>query len=142
MIDPKNSVNLTCGIVVDPEVVNENILKLRVAVDYAGSEKGSSNTSGYFDIVYYLNNDENSRNAKFIRDQIAAGNLKKGSQIQLTGRLVQERWTANEKKGQRTVVVAEAITYAAGSNRQSTDGGATGNVGSASAGSAEVPDVF
>ena len=54
MIDPRNLINLTGGVVTDVELVNDKIGKFRFAVDYAGSEKGSDNTSGYFDIVYYL----------------------------------------------------------------------------------------
>ena len=54
MIDPKNVISLTGGVVSDPELINDKIAKFRMAVDYAGSEKGSQNNSGYFDVVYYL----------------------------------------------------------------------------------------
>jgi len=55
MIDPRNTVILTAGIISDPELVaNGNIAKFRIAVDYAGSEKGAGASSGYFDVVYYL----------------------------------------------------------------------------------------
>lgn len=119
MIDPKNNVVVTGGLVADPEVINENIIKFRVAVDYAGNEKGSQNTSGYFDVTFYTNNDENVRNAKFVKGQIADGKMKKGSQVSLMGRLVQERWTTDDKKGAKVVIVAEAVTYAGG-NRPAT----------------------
>lgn len=140
MLDPKNCTNLTFGVVADPELVNNNILKLRGAVDYAGSEKGSDNSSGYFDIVYYLNNDENPRNAKFVRSQVEAGNIKKGTQLQLIGRLVQERWTANDdsnKKNSRVTIVAESLTYAGG-NRPAADSSSSGSSNQ----SASLPSEF
>lgn len=134
MIDPRNNVNLTFGVVADPEIVgnNDNILKLRVAVDYAGSEKGGS-TTGYFDVTYYLDNDDNSRNAKFVKSQIDAGNIKKGTQLQLIGRLVQERWSSEDKKGQRVTIIAESLTYAGSAPKK--DGESSGSSSSASASS-------
>ena len=33
MLDPKNVVSLTAGVVADPEMINDRIAKLRVAVD-------------------------------------------------------------------------------------------------------------
>jgi len=78
MIDPKNVITLTGAVVSDPELVLEKIAKFRVAIDYAGSEKGSQNNSGYFDVVYYLKdgNDFASKNANFIHSQITNKNLK------------------------------------------------------------------
>jgi hypothetical protein len=113
MIDPRNVVSLTAGIVVDPELVNDKIAKLRVAVDYAGSEKGASGSSGYFDIVYYLKDGEQfvSKNGNFVYNQITSKKMKKGSQIQLVGRLVQERWKQDDSNRSRVVVVAESISY-------------------------------
>lgn len=142
MLDPKNNVVLTGGIVRDPEVVgNGNILKFSVAVDYAANEKGEGNTTGYFDVTYFLNDDDHGRNSKFVKSQIDAGNLKKGSQIQLVGRLVQERWTpsgtSDGKKQSKVAVVAESVTYAGGGSRQQ-EGGNTRN---ATAGQG-MPDSF
>lgn len=111
MIDAKNTVVITGGLVADPEVVgnNGNIFKLRVAVDYAGQEKGGS-SSGYFDVTYYAN--EDNPNTTFVKKQVTEGKLKKGSQISILGKLVQERWTTDDKKNARVVVVAENISYA------------------------------
>jgi single-stranded DNA-binding protein len=130
MIDPNNNLNLTCGVVADPEMPTENIAKFRVAVDYAGSEKGSDNSTGYFDVTYYLNSEENKRNCEFVRNQISSGKLAKGSQIRLIGRLVQERWSTDDKKSSKVVIVAENITYA---SRGRAEGTATtsGTVGAA-----------
>lgn len=113
MIDPKNVISLTGGVVSDPELINDKIAKFRMAVDYAGSEKGSQNNSGYFDIVYYLKsgNDFSSKNASFLHTQITSGKMKKGSSIQLVGRLVQERWQQDNANRSRVVVVAESVSY-------------------------------
>ena len=115
MIDPRNTVILTAGVISDPEIVaNGNIAKMRIAVDFAGSEKGSSGSSGYFDVVYYLKDGSNfaSKNASFIANQISENKMKKGSQIQLSGRLIQERWQQDGANRNKVVIVAEAITYA------------------------------
>jgi single-stranded DNA-binding protein len=140
MIDPRNIINITGGVVSDAELINDKILKFRLAVDYAGSEKGSDNTSGYFDIVYYLK-DGNSfvnKNASFLHTQVTAGKMKKGSKIHLIGRLVQERWRQDDSNRSRVVVVAEHISYA-------STGGSNGTKSSEStstAASASIPDSF
>lgn len=124
MIDPKNTVNLTCGIVVDPEVISDKIIKFRVAVDYSASDKGSDNNSGYFDIVYYISDTSNS---KFVANQVSQGKMKKGSQIQILGRLVQERYKSQDDSPRsRVVVTAEAISYA-GSAKPQTSSGLSGD---------------
>ena len=115
MLDPKNVVSVTAGVVADPELINDRIAKLRIAVDYAGSEKGSSGASGYFDVVYYLKDGDSysSKNAQFVHAQITSNKMKKGSQIQLIGRLVQERWQQDNQNRSKVVVIAEHIAYAA-----------------------------
>lgn len=125
MIDPNNIVSLSCGVVAEPEVINDNIVKFRIAVDYAGNEKGSGNTSGYFDMTYFMNNDDNKRNAGFVRSQIADGKMTKGSQLRVVGRLTQERWSTDDKKNSRVVVIAESISYASGGQRKTEDGDTT-----------------
>jgi len=108
MIDPRNVVSITAGVVADPELINDKIAKLRVAIDYAGSEKGATASSGYFDVVYYLKDGDNfgSKNAKFVHTQIVDKKMKKGSQIQLIGRLVQERWQQEDVNRSRSRALA------------------------------------
>ena len=142
MMDPKNTVNITAGIVSDPETVaNGNIIKLRVAIDYAGNKKGTGTTSGYFDVVYYTKdgNDFASKNAAFVSKQISEGKMKKGSQVQIVGRLVQERWTQDNQNRSKIVIVAEALTYV-GSNYQKSDGGSA--PAATKQASNNVPDEF
>ena len=144
MIDPRNNVTMSAGIVSDPELVaNNNIAKFRIAVDYAGSEKGAGVTSGYFDVVYYLKDgsDFASKNAAFISKQVAEGKMKKGSQIQLLGRLVQERWQQEGQGRSKVVIVAEAVTYAS-SGYQKSDSSSSGESAPKQASSYSVPEEF
>lgn len=143
MLDPKNIVNLTGGLVTDPEIVNGKILKSRIAIDYSASEKDSDNNTGYFDVVYYLKDgsDFSSKNASFVNSQITAGKLKKGSQISVIGRLVQERWKQDDQSRSRIVIVIEHLSYAASSSKPSSNG-STASTGDASAASSAIPTSF
>lgn len=144
MIDPRNTVILTAGIVSDPELVaNGNIAKFRVAVDYAGSEKNSSSNSGYFDVVYYLKDGSNfaSKNAAFIAGQLSENKMKKGAQVQLVGRLIQERWQQEGVNRSKVVVVAEAITYASKAGSYSKDSSDSSSEKKSQA-TFSVPDEF
>ena len=141
MIDPRNTVILTAGLIADPELVaNGNIAKLRIAVDYAGSEKGAGSSSGYFDVVYYLKDgsDFASKNASFVAGQISNAKMKKGSQVQIVGRLVQERWQQDGQNRNKVVIAAEAVTYAGSTYNKSSDSPSS----SKSEGSISVPDEF
>lgn len=145
MIDAKNVVTISGGVVSEPEIINDKIAKFRMAVDYAGSEKGSQNNSGYFDVVYYLKdgNDFANSNAKFIHNQITSGKLKKGSPIQLIGRLVQERWQQDNNNRSRVVIVAESVSYAGSSySKGSSDSSSDSSSSSESSASSSVPNQF
>lgn len=145
MLDPKNVITITGGVVADPELINDKIAKFRLAVDYAGSEKGSQNNSGYFEIVYYLKsgNDFASKNAEFLHGQITSGKIKKGSTIQLVGRLVQERWQQDNQNRSKVVIVAESVSYvmSGGSNKSA---GSTNSTTTSSSNQEynSVPDQF
>jgi hypothetical protein len=141
MIDPKNIINITGGVVTDPELVNDKIAKFRLAVDYAGQEKGSDNNSGYFDVVYYLKDNSGfaSKNASFIHGQISGSNIKKGTKLTIVGRLVQERWKQEEQLRNKIVIVAEHISYAATSGAPKS---AASTTETATVGASSVPDSF
>jgi single-stranded DNA-binding protein len=141
MIDPRNTVILTAGLIADPELVaNGNIAKLRIAVDYAGSEKGAGASSGYFDVVYYLKDgsDFASKNASFVAGQIGNAKMKKGSQLQIVGRLVQERWQQDGQNRNKVVIAAEAVTYAGSTYNKSSDSSSSPKAEN----SISVPDEF
>lgn len=146
MIDPKNVISITGGVVSDPELINDKIAKFRLAVDYAGSEKGSQNNSGYFDVVYYLKdgNDFATKNASFLHSQITSGKLKKGSPIQLVGRLVQERWQQDNQNRSKVVIVAESVSYVASSSAPKSATATTSNSSGAAASEeySSVPNSF
>lgn len=146
MIDPKNVISITGGVVSDPELINDKIAKFRLAVDYAGSEKGSQNNSGYFDVVYYLKdgNDFATKNASFLHSQITSGKLKKGSPIQLVGRLVQERWQQDNQNRSKVVIVAESVSYVASSSAPKSATATTSNSSGAVASEeySSVPNSF
>jgi single-strand DNA-binding protein len=142
MIDPRNTVIITAGLIADPELVaNGNIAKFRIAVDYAGSEKGAGSSSGYFDVVYYLKDgsDYASKNASFLAKQISESKMKKGSQLQIVGRLIQERWQQDGQNRSKVVIAAEAITYAGSTYNKSGDSAPSG---SKTENSISVPDEF
>jgi single-stranded DNA-binding protein len=145
MIDPKNMLNITGGVVSDPELVNDGkIANFTLAVDYAGSEKGSDNNTGYFDVVYYLKDGSSfaSKNASFIHGQISESKIKKGARLSVVGRVVQQRWKQDDKTRTKIVIVAEHIAYAVTANTK----GSTGATGAAEAkepaAASSVPDSF
>lgn len=126
MLDPQNLVTISGGMIADPELVGSgNIMKVRIGVDYAGSDKDSDNNSGYFDVVYYLK-DKNGfvgKNANFVATQIEASKMKKGTNVAIIGRLVQERWKQDDQSRSRIVIVAEHMTY--GQRSAKSDGGSS-----------------
>jgi len=133
MLNPSNVVIISGGLVRDPESPANNLIKFSIGVDYSSSEKGND-SSGYFDVVYWVNDNPNG---KFIQSQFADGKLKKGSQVNIIGRLVQDRWVADDNsKKSRVVITAESIDYVRGSSSANTGGAATTTA------SVEVPNSF
>jgi hypothetical protein len=115
MMDARNVVVLTGGIATDPEKPTENIVKFRIVVDMAGREPDASgkkvSSGGFFDVVYYLNSD--NPNTKFVKGQLDAGNLKKGSSVVVAGRLEHDRFKTKEgQNASRVQVIAESLSYA------------------------------
>jgi len=142
MLDPQNMVNISGGLVADPEMVNGKIFKSRIGVDYAGSEKDSNNNSGYFDVVYYLKDKDGfvNKNASFVAAQVDQGKMKKGSTVSLIGRLVQERWKQDGQSRSRVVVVVEHLTYA--NTGKSTKSSADSTSDSSTEKAASIPSSF
>lgn len=125
MLDPRNNGNLTAGLVQAPELIdmkNGKIVKLRLAVPFAGKEKDSDDRRGFFDAVYYAHDDD--ANAKFVLSQIEAGNFKPGTTLSLLYQLSQERWgTDDGKKNSKVVLVVGSIAYAGSAPRRDEEGG-------------------
>ena len=145
MIDPKNILNITGGLVADPELVNDGkIANFTLAVDYAGSEKGSDNNTGYFDVVCYLKDGSSfaSKNASFIHGQISESKIKKGARLSIVGRIVQQGWKQDDKTRTKIVIVAEHVAYAVSAG---TKGAATSTNSSDAkepVAASSVPDSF
>ena len=145
MIDPKNIINITGGVVADPELVNDGkIANFTLAVDYAGSEKGSDNNTGYFDVVYYLKDGSAfaSKNASFIHGQISESKIKKGARLSIVGRVVQQRWKQDDKTRTKIVIVAEHIAYAVTAGAKPTNVSTTSSDAKEPAAASSVPDSF
>lgn len=136
MIDPKNVVVLSGGLIEAPEV-NNGVARLRLACDYSGTDQANpDNRSGYFNVKYFLNNAQNKSNAEFVTKQIENENFKKGSGLSVQGRIVHERWEDKDGDKRSTYVIyAEAITYS-GSARPAEDGDA------ATTAASPVPESF
>lgn len=140
-VDARNFGSITGGIVDDLQLrgSDNNVLPLRIAVDYAGRDQDNpDNKTGYFRAVYFMNDD--SPNARFIKDQVVKGNLKKGSQVQVLYRLQHERRTYEGQRREEVQLVVESMTYAASGSRREDSGeeATTANTATATA----VPDEF
>lgn len=108
----KNFVALEGGLTKDPEVhESPGVVHLSLAIDGAGSEKGVSFPTGYFDVKVWLNDSDYTPaiTAKNIRAAIADGSLKKGSRVSVMGTLKQERWTKDGVRSSKVVVVADMV---------------------------------
>lgn len=145
MLDPQNMVNISGGLVADPELVADGkILKSRIGVDYSGSEKDSNNNSGYFDIVYYLKDKDGftCKNASFVNTQVTSSKMKKGTTVNIIGRLVQERWKQDGSSRSRVVIVVEHMSYGQRSAKSSDSSSSDSSSTSSSESAASIPSSF
>lgn len=145
MLDPQNLVTISGGLITEPELVaSGKIAKIRLAVDYAGSEKDSDNNSGYFDVTYYLkdNNGFTSKNASFVAAQIDANKMKKGTTVSIIGRLLQERWKQDDSSRNRIVIIAEHMTYGQRSSSKSDSSTSSSSSNDSSKEASSVPNSF
>lgn len=143
MLDPQNLVTISGGFIADPEMINDRIMKVRIGVDYAASDKDSDNNSGYFDVVYYLkdNNGFTGKNASFVAGQVEQGKMKKGTTVSIIGRLVQERWKQDDQNRSRIVIVAEHMTYGQRSAAK-TDGSTSSSSNAKPSANTSIPTSF
>lgn len=111
MSTAKNLASITGNLVADPEVISPKVIKFRIAVSRAGSNReDKEDNTGFFNITYFVN--DGSPNGKFVSNQISNGNMKKGSGIAVVGELRQERWSKDGKNASTVVVIADNIDYA------------------------------
>ncbi len=137
MLDPGNLGTITGRLVADPEILKEKVVRFSIARDYAGKNASDKeDRTGFFDFVFFLNDDPNS---KFVKSQIDAGNFQKGSGITVAYGLEHQRWQQDDgSKRSKVGLVAHIITYAM-SNKS---GGESSGERSSSAGSKEAPGEF
>lgn len=124
MIKANNTVILSGGLTRDPEVqMDGKLLVLSLAVDGAGSEKDVKYASGYFDIKFWLTDSKMTAQATVedVQKGLDEGTLKKGVRVQVVGSLRHERWTKEDKKDSRVVIMAESISFYSGA-ASSSDG--------------------
>lgn len=116
--DARNTVNLLGGLVDTPEeIAGGKVLRARLAVDYAGNDSANKdNRTGYFTLKIFQND-----GTKFIFDQFAKGNLKKGSQIAIVGRLEHSRWSTDDGNRSEVQIVVESMSYIGGGSPRTTD---------------------
>lgn len=110
MITNTNLTLIQGNLVRDAELNDEHgLVTFSVAIDRAGSEKGSENTTGYFDVKMWVRESEYSAAAtvKRIKTSFAEGKLTKGARVSIAGRLVQERWEKDGSKNSKIIIVAE-----------------------------------
>lgn len=100
------------GLTRDPEV-NGDLVMLSVAVDNAGSVKGEKNASGFFDVKVWTNTSKYAPEAfgESIKSAVNSGELKKGSRVNVVGRLTHERWETDKGKASRVTIIAESVTF-------------------------------
>ena len=108
--DSRNTVTLVGGIVDDPETIAGKVVKMRLAVDYAGQDADNKeNRSGYFTIKHFLG--QTSPNLKFVDDQVTTGKIKKGSQVVISGRLIHNRFSVEGNRRAEVEVHLESLNY-------------------------------
>jgi len=143
-LDPRNFGHINCGLVADPEMFGDGkVLRLRVAANFAANDRiNPDNNSGYFDVTYFMNDD--NPNTKFVKGQVEQGNFKKGTSLQILYRLNQDRWEKDGQKYSKVVLIAETIAYGNTGGRSNEGSQASASSGGSSSGSdvAEVPVEF
>lgn len=122
MSDPRNNGTFVVGVVTDPEVKElkngSKLVELRVALDRALKDADDpENTTLFLNAVVWDNGD---RDSKFIFDQVAAGNLKKGSQVILNAALKGVSYTNKEgtKIGPMPALEVAGLSYQRSSERK------------------------
>lgn len=143
MIQAHNSGTVIGGLTADPEFAgNDKILKLRLAVDYAGNDAtDKENRTGYFNVVMY---ERDEQHVQFVFNQVREGKMKKGSQIVVNYSLSQGRWKSNEGENRQSVdLIANAITYAGRGNSTKSEGeGEATSSDSSASNTGSVPAKF
>ncbi len=126
MSNPRNNLTLWAGVVADPEVKDLNsggkVVEFRLALDYAMRDSiEPDNTTAFVSAIMY---DNGNRDTDFVFKQIADGNLKKGSQVAVTGELRLNKFkNKDEQVVEKVVLQLSGLAYQrSGEKKASTDG--------------------
>lgn len=134
MISNSNLIMIQGNLVRDAEFnTDHGLITFSVAVDRAGNEKDSDNTTGYFDVKVWVTDSDYSAPAtvKRIKSNFTDGKLAKGSRVSIIGRIQQERWPKAEGgTNSRIVIMAEDMMVMFSSDANKVP---AGSVASASA---------
>lgn len=136
MLQADNFVRLEGNLATDPEEPTDNILTFRIAVNNASYRDGARD-AGFFDVKLFYNGVVPSHK-DFLKRQLEAGNLKKGSRVSIMGSVLQETWKADDGTNRnRVVFVAHQVDYVRSGASKDEDAES-----SPKAASAELPDAF
>lgn len=120
MLNAMNVGSITGRLVADPEQKTDNILEMRLAVDYAGYDRDNpDNRSGFFRVTYFTN--EDNQNTRFVKSQIEQGNLKKGSAVSILYSLKHSRYTHEGNRRENVELIAHTLDYS-GPRRKEEEG--------------------
>ena len=128
MMNKKNLVVLEGGLVRDAKTaIDGKIVEFSIGVDMAGSEKGGTSNSGFFDVKVWVTDSKWSPAAlgEQVKEYLANGTLTKGARVSVVGQLRHERWEANGQKSSRVVIMAESLDVY---NKNTTPGSSSGVV--------------
>lgn len=146
MITNTNMVIIQGGLTKDPEVYDNKVVHLSVAVDNSGNEKGVKNAPGYFDVKVWMTPSKMTPEitTEALKVAINEKTLRKGAKVSIIGRLVQERWKDDAgKRSSRAVIMAESFNVIySGSKNSSSSESSSESVSSASEESVSYIDEF
>jgi hypothetical protein len=111
------------GLTKDPEVYEDKVVHLSVAVDNSGNEKGVKNAPGYFDVKIWMTPSKMTPEVttEALKTAINEKTLKKGAKISVIGRLIHERWKDDTgKRSSRAVIMAESFNILYSGSRATT----------------------
>lgn len=125
------------GLGSDPKIrttgAGKRVVDLWMALDRGLRDSDDKeNTTAWLSGTMFDNDDQNS---KFVFGQIDAGNMKKGSQLAITGSLKMDAYTNKDSvKVERAGVMISSVTYVGGGEKKGGDDAGTKPESGSSAG--------
>lgn len=146
MINPDNLVRIQGRLVSDAEyVMDGKMLRMAVAIDRAGYEKGSDSNAGFFNCKMWMTENDYTASGvvKSVRSLVENGRLSKGAPVSIVGSLNQDRFTDKDDNRRSEVnVVIEAIQSFAKSSETTNQSVAAESSDPTSTAAAAAPEPF